>query len=81
VIEVIKDFSNSKQIVFSTHSESVVDKLDPDKICLVQNSNERGTVVRPISKTMSARGYRALKDYLEHTGNLGEYWRSAGFIG
>jgi predicted ATP-dependent endonuclease of OLD family len=81
VIEVIKDFSDSKQIIFSTHSEAVVDKLVPDEICLVQNSDARGTVIKPVSKAMSAKGYRALKEYLEHTGNLGEYWRSAGFIG
>jgi len=79
VIEVIKDYSSAKQIIFSTHSESVVDKLNPEQIRLVQSSDQRGTTVRPISKMMSARGYRALKEYLEHTGNLGEYWRTAGF--
>jgi energy-coupling factor transporter ATP-binding protein EcfA2 len=79
VLEVIKDFSKSKQIIFSTHSEVVVDKLQPEQIRLVQNSEDRGTTIKPISKTLSSRGYKALKDYLEHAGTLGEYWRSAGF--
>ena len=80
VIEIIKDFSDRKQIVFSTHSEAVVDQLLPDEIRLVQNNQKRGTTVKPLSKTISAKGYRALKDYLEHTGTLGEYWRAAGFV-
>ena len=79
VIEVIKDFSHTKQIIFSTHSEAVLDKLQPDEIRLIDNSSRKGTTAKPLTKALSARGYRALKAYLENTGNLGEYWRTAGF--
>jgi predicted ATP-dependent endonuclease of OLD family len=79
VIEVIKSFSQSKQIIFSTHSEAVVDLLEPDQVRLVSISPRKGTVVAPISESLSAKNYEALKDYLTNTGSLGEYWRTAGF--
>jgi ABC-type lipoprotein export system ATPase subunit len=79
VVEVIKNFSQGKQIIFSTHSEAVVDSLEPDQIRLVSISPRKGTVVLPISESLSAKNYEALKDYLTNTGSLGEYWRTAGF--
>jgi ABC-type lipoprotein export system ATPase subunit len=79
VVEVIKNFSRNKQIIFSTHSEAVVDQLEPTNLRLVENVRRRGTTVRPISQALSAKGYSALKNYLEKSGNLGEYWRHSGF--
>ena len=79
VIDIIKDFSTSKQIVFSTHSEAVVDRVSPEQIRLVENYVKRGTIVRPLSNALSQKGYAALKEYLVNTGPLGEYWKTAGF--
>jgi ABC-type Mn2+/Zn2+ transport system ATPase subunit len=79
IIEVIKNFSRNKQIIFSTHSEAVVDQLEPSNLRLVENIRRRGTTVRPVSEALSDKGYAALKKYLETAGNLGEYWRHSGF--
>jgi ABC-type lipoprotein export system ATPase subunit len=78
VIEIIREFSQEKQIIFSTHSEAILDKLEPEHVRLVSRRNS-GTVVSTVSKSMSARQYRALKNYLETEGSLGEYWRHSGF--
>ena len=79
IIEVIKSFSRDKQIIFSTHSEAVVDQLKPSNLRLVKNLRTRGTTITPISHALSSKGYEALKRYLEKSGNLGEYWRHSGF--
>ena len=79
VIEVIKEFGHSKQIVFSTHSEAVLDSLLPGDVRLVRRTEERGTEVTPLPKAMSRTSYAALKSYLETTGTLGEFWRHTGF--
>jgi predicted ATP-dependent endonuclease of OLD family len=79
VIEVIKEFGRSKQIIFSTHSEAVIDSLRPEQVLLVQRRETSGTIVTPISKAMSRAGYDALKNYLQTTGSLGEFWRHSGF--
>jgi predicted ATPase len=79
VIEIIKEFGKSKQIIFSTHSEVVVDNLSPEQLLLVRRQEDSGTTVVPISKAMSNTGYAALKKYLAVTGSLGEFWRHSGF--
>ena len=75
VIEIVKSFSKRKQIVISTHSDFVLDSLEPDNVFLVTNEAEKGTKVKHLPKAMSSNQYGALKAYLEETGNLGEYWR------
>lgn len=78
-VEVMKQYSKYKQMIISTHSDYVIDKLHPENVLLVRNDPARGTTVRPISKAMSTRQYAALKEYLRTIGNLGEYWRHSGF--
>jgi len=78
VVDIIRDCSADKQIIFSTHSETVLDKLEPDQVCLVSKSKS-GTHVNAISKKMSFRQLDALKVYLRTEGSLGEYWRHSGF--
>jgi energy-coupling factor transporter ATP-binding protein EcfA2 len=79
IVELIKTFSAKKQIVVSTHSDFVLDLLDPANVFLVENLPNRGTTVTHIPKSLSAANYKALKDYLKNSGNLGEYWRHGGF--
>jgi len=79
VIEVIKEYGRTKQIIFSTHSEAVVDSLQPDQLLLVNRYPKKGTIVTSLSKSMSKSGYQALKKYLSTVGSLGEYWRHSGF--
>jgi predicted ATPase len=79
LIEVIKEYGRTKQIIFSTHSESVVDSLQPEQLLLVNKDPNRGTIVSSLTKSMSKSGYDALKKYLSTVGTLGEYWRLSGF--
>lgn len=79
VVSIIKEYSKSKQIIISTHSESVIDSLQPEEVLIVDKSRYRGTTVKPISDTMSSAGYRGLKHYLSTVGALGEFWKNSGF--
>lgn len=74
VVDLIKSFSQRKQIVVTTHSDFVLDHIKPENVFFVKSS-KRGTVVKSVSQELSKEGYRALHDYLKNTGNLGEYWR------
>jgi ABC-type Mn2+/Zn2+ transport system ATPase subunit len=81
IMEIIKSFSNKKQIVISTHSDFVLDALDPSNVFVVRNYSQKGTVIKHVPSSMSARDYKALKQYLSSIGNLGEYWRNGELEG
>jgi predicted ATP-dependent endonuclease of OLD family len=78
IIELIKTYSVDKQIVVSTHSDFVLDEVDPENVYSVTKSPDTGTSVAHITKAMSRRELSALRVYLETEGNLGEYWRHGG---
>lgn len=78
ILELIKSASRRKQMVVSTHSDYVLDHVAPDNVFRVTADRTKGTVARHIRKTMTAREYSALREYLEQEGNLGEYWREGG---
>ena len=70
-----------RPVLISTHSDYVLDHLNPENLLLVKKTNNKGTVASPLNKLLSKNDYRALKDYLQESGNLGEYWREGGFDG
>ncbi len=76
ILELVKESSQDRQIIISTHSDYVLDELDPMNVYVVRNDARRGTIIKHIKDSLSAREYKALKDYLNTTGNLGEYWRN-----
>ena len=78
ILELIKKYSNEKQMIVSTHSDYVLDHVEPENVLSVKADPKEGTIVRHLRKTMSNREYAALRYYLEHEGNLGEYWREGG---
>lgn len=78
IIELIKTYSENKQIIVSTHSDFVLDEVEPENVYKVTNSLEKGTKVFHIPKAMPHRELTALRKYLESEGNLGEYWRHGG---
>ena len=80
IITIIKEESKDKQIVISTHSDYVLDQLAPENVVLVDRKGTQGTKARPVNKTMSKTDFKALKKYLEESGNLGEYWREGGLV-
>jgi len=75
IIELIKTYSRQKQIILSTHSDFILDQVEPRHVYRVKRDNEDGTKVTHIEKALSAGELKALKLYLETEGNLGEYWR------
>lgn len=77
LIELIQIYSKSKQIIISTHSDFVLDKLKPENILLIKK--DKGTQAKELSKSLSQNDYKVLKEYLENSGNLGEYWKEGGF--
>lgn len=79
IIELIRTQSKHKQIFISTHSDYVLDKLTPENIVLVKKNRETGTVATTLPKSLSKNDFKALKEYLKESGNLGEYWKEGGF--
>ena len=78
IITLIKQESIDKQIIISTHSDYVLDELEPENVVLVDRKCGKGTKARAVRKSLSKTDFKALKQYLEETGNLGEYWREGG---
>jgi predicted ATPase len=78
IVELIKKYSKRKQIIMPTHSDFVLDKIDPRHVYKVNRSDEEGTLVEHIEDAMSADELAALKAYLATEGNLGEYWKHGG---
>jgi ABC-type lipoprotein export system ATPase subunit len=78
IVELIKTYSKQKQIILSTHSDFVLDKVDPRHVYKVVRDDDKGTVVTHIPEAMSPDDFGALKDYLAKEGNLGEYWKHGG---
>lgn len=78
IIEIIKSFAKHKQIIISTHSDFVLDRVDPRSVYRVTRNHDSGTQVDSILDSMSADELCALRDYLDTEGNLGEYWRHGG---
>lgn len=75
IIDLIETYSREKQIFVSTHSDSVLDKVNIDNIFKVKRTPEFGTSVSAIKKNMKRKEINALKDYLANEGSLGEYWK------
>jgi ABC-type lipoprotein export system ATPase subunit len=78
VIEIIQNESEHKQILFSTHSDYVVDILKPQDIVFIENSRN-GTKTRSLPEELAKGNYKGLKAYLQNQGSLGEYWIGGGF--
>ena len=81
ILELIKTFSRQKQMIVSTHSDYVLDHVEPENLLSVKADPVDGTVVQHLKKTMNKKEYEALRFYLDREGNLGEYWREGGLEG
>jgi energy-coupling factor transporter ATP-binding protein EcfA2 len=75
ILELIKQYSVSKQMFVTTHSDYVLDHVQPENVFKVKYDKKSGTEVRHIRKAMTKREYSTLRHYLQHEGNLGDYWR------
>lgn len=77
IVETVKAYSNRKQTIISTHSDLLVDQLEPRHLFVVEMTTA-GTKVTGLEKWLDKGGRRALHSYLDEAGPLGEYWRSGG---
>jgi len=78
ILELVKSYSQRKQMILSTHSDYVLDHVGPENVYRVTFDKSSGTSASHIRKTMTAKEYSALREYLQQEGNLGEYWREGG---
>ena len=79
IVSLIVSQSNRKQILISTHSDFVLDRLKPENLIIVKKEGVSGTIAKPLSAYLSKNEFKALRNYLSETGNLGEYWKEGGF--
>ena len=77
IIATAKAYSSDKQVIISTHSDQVLDQLEPQNIAVVEMT-KIGTVSTGLNKWLGPKGRQALTSYLGESGTLGEYWRSGG---
>lgn len=78
IVEIIKDFSTEKQIIITTHSDFILDSLNPSDVFLVESQAKGGVKVQNLPEKLSAQNFSALRDFLRNSGGLGEYIRSGG---
>lgn len=76
IVELINQYSSEKQIIISTHSDTVIDEIELRNIFAVKRLDDSGTQVNQISKAMDRLELEALKEYLQTEGSLGEFWRN-----
>ncbi len=75
ILELIKAYSQKKQIIISTHSDFVLDHVSPQNVYIVSSESNNGTKISHIPKSLSKHEFMALKEFLNSEGNLGEYWK------
>lgn len=74
LVELLKRYSGEKQIIVSTHSDQLLDKVDINSVFKVMRGEE-GTKVTNVKQGLNFDELNALKDYLANEGGLGEYWK------
>jgi hypothetical protein len=77
IIETIKSCAHRRQTIISTHSNLLVDELDPRHLFVVEMTKS-GTEAKNLKSWLGKREQEALHEYLAESGSLGEYWRSGG---
>jgi ABC-type lipoprotein export system ATPase subunit len=77
IVDTLKSYSSTKQTVISTHSDLLVDELEPTNVFVVEMARS-GTKVERLEEWLGQNGKSALHSYLAESGSLGEYWRSGG---
>jgi len=51
VMRVLRDVSNTSQIILATHHPLVINELKPDEVTLLTRTPERGTIATPLART------------------------------
>lgn len=74
IVELIKSYSHEKQIIISTHSDQLIDHIPLESVFKTTRSEET-TSVTSVTKEMGSEELKALRDYLQNEGGLGQYWK------
>jgi predicted ATPase len=77
VVSTLKSHAAFKQTIISTHSDLLLDDMDPSQVFVVELT-KTGTQVENLNVWLKGSAKKALHDYLSESGTLGEYWRSGG---
>lgn len=77
VVATLKSHAKNKQTVISTHSDLLLDEIEPNQVFVVELNNN-GTHVENLNQWLKGDDKAALHQYLAESGTLGEYWRSGG---
>lgn len=51
VMRVLREISNTSQIIIATHHPLIINELQPDEVTLITRTPEKGTIATPMSKT------------------------------
>ncbi len=78
LLELIRSQSQRQQILISTHSDFVLDFVQPENVFAVKRTTRGKTTVRGLTQGTSAKELTVLREYLRTEGSLGEYWRTFG---
>jgi len=70
-IDIIKSYSYEKQVFLTTHSEAVLDSVEPESVFVV--TWDDGSQINRLNNFLGRKGLSSLKRYLKDEGNLGEY--------
>lgn len=70
-IDIIKSYSYEKQVFLTTHSEAVLDSVEPESVFVV--TWDDGSQINRLNNFLGRKGLSSLKKYLKDEGNLGEY--------
>jgi len=72
-LSVLDQYADDKKILFSTHSEQVLNQLKPEQLIYMDNT-EGNTE----AKYLTGSSLRKAKNFLADVGSLGEYAISGG---
>lgn len=72
LIEYVKNIAAKRdlQVIFTTHSSSVIDKMSPDSVLFVEKKSQEGTVFTLLSQSKETA---AINDLLREGGTLSDY--------
>ncbi|MGV0036198.1 MAG: AAA family ATPase [Candidatus Azotimanducaceae bacterium WSBS_2022_MAG_OTU7] len=79
ILEIIQLQADDEQVMISTHSDYVLDQVDPTCVFTVARQSSGETTINNLKTAMASNDFSVLKGFLANEGSLGEYWKTGGF--
>ena len=73
IVDIFRVYSDQHQILFSTHSSQVLDKLKPNELIFIRMEKNK-----TIAKNPTPKQIREINNFLNGTGPLGDYITTTG---